>query len=279
MGKKKATRALKLESLEKRELMAADFSNGVLTVTGTSGDDTIALWNAGDKLAISRNNQPVWYSQIPIRQIKTINANLGAGRDELAINQNGWINDHWNVNSLNVNLGSGGNGQGFESVNFQGQSARNVNIRGSSTQRTSVRLAANLVDNAMIDLGRQQSDDLVDLRLQRAGTVDIRTYDGNDIVNVGHWDYFGAPAMNVNRLNVNTGNGHDVVNLRGGTINNATIQTGSGNDRVDIDPWVTTTIHSGVIDGGTNDSFGDELGNRRQLRGGVVVRGMERGLR
>lgn len=276
MGKKKTTRALNLESLEKRELMAADFSNGVLTLRGTSGNDTFALWNDGDKLVIAHNNQPPSYPQIPIRQIRTINANLGAGRDELAINQNGWINDHWNLNSLNVNFGSGGNGGGRESVIFQGQSVRNVNIRGSSTQGTGVMLTANQVDNAMIDLGRQWSNDFVDLRLQRTGNVDVRTYDGNDIVNVGHWDYSGAPAMAINSLIVNTGNGNDTLNLRGGRINHANIHMGGGNDSVGFDPWVTTTIQGGVIDGGTHDGSGDELVNRRQIRGGVLVRGIER---
>lgn len=276
MGKKKATRALNLESLEKRELMAADFSNGVLTLTGTSGNDSFSLWNAGDRLVVAQNNQPIWYSQIPVRSIKTINANLGGGRDELAVNQNGWINDHWNLNSLNVNFGSGGNGGGREFVIYQGQSVRNVNIRGSSTQGTGVMLTANQVDNAMIDLGRQWSDDFVDLRLQRTGNMDIRTYDGNDIVNIGHWDYFGAPAMAINSLIVNAGNGNDTLNLRGGRINHANIHMGSGNDFVGFDPWVTTTIQGGVIDGGTHDGGGDELVNRRQLRGGVLVRGIER---
>lgn len=85
-----ATRRLAVESLERRSLLAATLSGGILTVTGTAGDDEISfatgLGNGTDTLFVNeivRGADPSTRVQTPftLSQVTGIRVEAGAGND------------------------------------------------------------------------------------------------------------------------------------------------------------------------------------------------------
>src|SRR5437763_666126 len=73
-----------LESLESRRLMSASLANGVLTVTGTPGNDTIAVARQ-DAQTLRLNDNGV-VSLFDTHSVRTIVVNGGAGNDQIRIN-------------------------------------------------------------------------------------------------------------------------------------------------------------------------------------------------
>src|SRR5262245_11377874 len=76
----------RVESLEAREVPAGftgGFSNGVLTINGTSGNDTISLTQSGDQVRLTGYTN-VWSAG----QIRNIVVNAGAGNDTVSLGVN-----------------------------------------------------------------------------------------------------------------------------------------------------------------------------------------------
>jgi hypothetical protein len=72
---------LALESLERREMMTtASFAGGVLTLAGTTGNDTIAVRQVGSSLKVDG-----FSGSVPLSQIKRIDIATGRGNDTVTL--------------------------------------------------------------------------------------------------------------------------------------------------------------------------------------------------
>src|SRR5262245_21664766 len=83
---RKATR-LSFEPLEPRLAMAtvtAALSNGVLTVTGTQGDDQVTIDRNGDRIRVAQAN-----ASFNAKEIARIEIDLGDGNDSVQIKSPG----------------------------------------------------------------------------------------------------------------------------------------------------------------------------------------------
>lgn len=213
---RKKHRPLRVESLEQRELMAANvtasLSNGVLNIEGTNGNDTVSAYVSSSGKTVVQNLTPSGFRVIFESTSKphTINAKMLDGRDK--INLTGFPGT---LNSVNVDMGRGNS----ESVYLGFSYTKRLNINAVKSVSTKVHLARTVVDQAIVDFGKDSGRDT-----------------------------FIASSCSLNGMDIRMGKGDDVANFSRTSIRNSKIKMGAGNDQVFIDSSsdaTNSTLHGG----------------------------------
>lgn len=217
-------RSLKVESLESRELMAANvtasISGGVLEVRGTNGNDSVNVLVLSNNLTrVVSGNRMIF--ETATTNYHSINANMLDGQDRLTISA---LRNN-QLSNVSVNMGRGST----EYANIQVGSTRNLNVNAVQSVGTQVALTANVVDQAIVDFGND------------AGADRLSTH-----------------SSSFNRLNVSMGAGVDNLAMYRTSVQNASINMGSGNDYVLMDP--NSDIFGGFVDGGNGTDTYEKRG-------------------
>jgi len=224
-GDRKKGHKLSVERLEERRLMAADFSNGVLTVTGTSGRDVFELkplYTDRNALAIKQGSDTIL--SVPMNQIREIKVVLGTGNDSFTMNvPSGTLNPAL----VDINMG-GGNKEGIHVI---APKIGTLNIRAAKTVDVGITLAVGRIDSATVTTGVGQ-DSLV------------------------------INNSSIGSLAANLGDHKDLLSLRNSTVAKANVDMGSGNDTVFL---TNSEIQGGSVSGGSGiDSFLDDIGSTKK---------------
>jgi len=231
---KEKAKTFGFETLENRELMAADIrfdaQSGTLSITGTSAADTVQL------NAYTTNTMDIWvnrsYMRLNPNAVRAITMDLGAGNDRVEIN--GIMKNQLNPNTVDIKLGTGVN----ESVWIELGSAKRINIDAIASRATNVGINASVTDRIFVDMG-SDSD---------TGADKLRLY-----------------SSDINRLEARMGGGNDVIEVLFSTIQTANVSMGAGNDKV-VTSGGDGHIGSGTIDGGTGTDTIDPLFKNRGRR-------------
>jgi hypothetical protein len=228
-------RSLKMESLEKRELMAADafIANGVLNIRGTDAADNISVESSYGTTRVWANGKRIL--QEATISYSSVDARMNGGNDNLRI----ILREHIGLNRVDVNMG-----------------------RGSSENLTIQVGRANVVDvNADLSVA-------TDVFLQRSSVGTVKVNFGND----GGNDGLSVNSSDIGTLSSNMGGGRDFFGVSSTSIGQAAVNLGSGDDEFRIDTK-NSQIRSGFVDGGPGrDRFRNFGGNSP---GRVVVRNFE----
>lgn len=228
------SRALKMESLENRELMAADASfdsrSGTLAITGSSAGDSVQL------NVVTPNRLDVWvnnrYMQLNPSSVRTIRMDLGAGTDRVEVN--GITKDYLNVQTIDIKLGSGVNEQVWLALGSAGR----ITIDATASRGANVGINTVVTDRFFVDMGSDSDT-------------------GADKVTL--------LASDVNRFEARMGGGNDLIEILGSSIENAKVNMGAGNDKF-ITSGADGHIASGTIDGGAGNDTIDPLFRNRGRR-------------
>jgi hypothetical protein len=211
-GSRKSGRALRMETLERRELMAGDvavnLAGGTLNIVGSAERDTVHISESGGVTRILANGRT---ATVP-NNYNSINIDLGGGKDALNL----YLPRMRNLQNVNVNMGSGI----AEDADINIGQVRSLSVNSVAAQGVDIKLIGKVVDQAILDFG---SDNITDKLFL---------------------DY-----ADINRAVVRMGGGNDSFSMKYSTIRNADIQLGSGNDVAVI--YSTSEILGGVLDGGT----------------------------
>ncbi|MBM3965820.1 MAG: hypothetical protein FJ308_12270 [Planctomycetes bacterium] len=207
------TRALSVENLENRQLMAADFASAgiqgnTLVVNGTNNRDDIQILQVSPTIIQVRNLGRV-VGDFSNSAISNVQVNLNAGNDRITMNL-----DQKSLDQVYINMGSGSNDTAV--LRFG-----NVNT---------------LVTDAKASLGSY-----VEMR----GTVNVKAF--VDYGTDPGADTFLAYSSSIANLEVKMGGGKDLCGLRNTSVSSASINLGSGNDTFINDG---SNVDSGTIDGG-----------------------------
>ncbi len=232
--KNRKTRALRVEGLENRELMAGDLgvsmANGNLTITGTDTGDSIRVMQIGSNLSVYNGygRPQVTY---PLSAVSVLKVNANGGNDRIEIKANAKIFD-----AIFIDLGSGS--KEFVDVGVGG--ARSVAIDAKASLGTDVFLDGYFSGLASVDYGSDPGA-----------------------------DKFYTQKSTFNRLDVKMGGGDDFCQLSRTSVSNAAINLGSGDDR--FNNLYDSNVQAGTIDGGTavrgNKWGGPRFGSRVAVRG------------
>jgi hypothetical protein len=111
-------RSLKMESLEKRELMAADafIENGVLNIRGTDAADNIRVESSYGTTRVWANGKRIL--QEATTSYSSVDAQMNGGNDGLSVNSS-------DIGTLSSNMGGGRDFFGVSSTSI-GQAAVNL---------------------------------------------------------------------------------------------------------------------------------------------------------
>ena len=226
-----------MESLEKRELMAANVtanvSSGVLNIQGTNGSDHVqVLVLANNWTRVISGNRTIF--ETPTSSYSSMNANMLNGQDRLHINA---LRNN-QLTNVNVNMGGGSS----EYVKIEVNATRNLNVNAVQSVGTHVVLTANVIDQAIVDFGND------------AGSDRLSTHDSS-----------------FNRFNVSMGAGTDYLNMYRTSIRTANINMGAGNDAVFMDQ--NSDIFGGFVDGGDGQDSYRKVGAQATR---VTLRSIER---
>lgn len=240
-------RSLKMESLENRELMAANvfLANRTLTINGTDGNDKVEvssnrIHNRGALSLEVKVNDKVLATPLA-SSVDSIFANLGKGNDFFTFKKSAEVNRP-NLVGLTINLGEGRQ----ELVAISGVNVSNLAVNAQGSTHTEVRIEQSNISNlANVQLGN-----------------------GNDLLRVA--------SSSVNKLTADLRDGTDQMALSSRTsIREANVNLGKGNDKL-----ITSgdaTVMGGTIDGG--DGIDNHESGRRN-RPGIKARFLrfERGM-
>lgn len=224
-------RALGVENLENRELMAADIGSAgmvgsTLVVTGTDNRDDIRIVQSGSNVLVYNQNKYLWGGASS--EIQSVQAILKSGNDRVTMNLN-----QMSLDQIYVDLGKG-------SGDIADLRIGNVN---------------NLAVNAVASLGS-----LVQLQgtVKATASVDF----GTDAAN----DTFATWSSTINNLDLKMGGGNDLCTIRKTSVASANINLGSGDDRFIND---ASAVDSGTIDGGSgaNKWSGAKFGKAVKVKG------------
>jgi len=229
-------RNLKYETLENRELMAADvtaYMNGsTLMVEGTDGNDQVIVE------AISNGRTRVMSGNRVVADLATsynaMDIKMLGGKDSLRV----FAGIHNSLDRVAVDMGRGTN----EYVKLEIGATRNLSINTGSSVSAHVALTANVIDQAIVDFGNDAGND---------GLVTTNS--------------------SFNNLRVRMGSGDDSVVMYGTSVQRADIKLGAGRDSLAIDFY--SDIASGTLDGGDGDR--DSFKKRGSKLSGGSVRGFE----
>jgi len=232
--KNQKNRALRVEGLESRELMAGDLgvsmANGNLTITGTDTGDNIRVMQIGKNLSVYNGYGSPQVSY-PLSAVNVLNINAKGGNDQVTIKAIDKIFD-----SIFINLGSGSK----ELIDVGVGGARSVAIDANASLGTQVSLDGYFSGLASVDYGNDPAADT-----------------------------FYTQKSTFNRLDLKMGGGNDICQVSRTTVANASINLGAGDDT--FRNIYDSNIQSGTIDGGTavrgNKWIGAPVGKR------VVVKG------
>ena len=205
-------RTLKMESLERRELMAGDVAvnvaGGTLNIQGSAGNDAVHVSADSSFTTIRAGGRETRVAN----NYNSIRVDLGGGSDNLML----YLPRMNNLQNVSVNMGSGSS----EKASVYLGSVRNLNIDSRLASGTEVLFNGAVVDQAILDFGDDAGRDRLTLEW-----ADLR---GKAVVRMG--------------------NGDDIATIKRSSIRTADFNLGAGNDRITIDN--TSNIAGGTIDGG-----------------------------
>lgn len=241
-GEKKSNRkfrSLKMESLEKRELMAADvrIENRVLLIKGTDASEKVLVDISQGNTRVYINNKTMLVR--PTSEYSSVDAKMYGGKDDVTIR----LNTHPHLRKVDVDMGSGVS----ENLRIQVGRADEVNVNAGASINTDVTLqslhGAN-VDKVFVNFG----DD-----------------NGKDSLIIHNW--------NIGSLESNMGGGNDYFKVSSTSIGLAAVNLGSGDDNFEL--WTkNSTIRNGFVDGGVGSDLFENVG--KFSPGGVAVRNFEK---
>lgn len=216
-GMKKSNRkfrSLKMESLENRELMAADvrasLSAGTLTVTGTDRPDHVRIIQNQNTITVFRGHDtrnPLLSR--PASEFTRMDIRLLGDKDRLEVNV------AKNLDSVFVDMGRGS----LEYAGLQFGQVRRLEVDARQSIHMSVNLRGQITDQAIVNFGS-----------------------GDDDLNINS-------NSSVRSLTVNAGAGRDHVVLHSTRVSNARIDLGAGDDKFS-NLW-NSEVSSGTINGGS----------------------------
>lgn len=219
LSKKRQVRNLKMESLEKRELMASDvtavLSNNTLIIEGSTNSDFVKVFqDSKGSIAVQKNVGGKWFyvnqQHIAPGKVHNIQADMGAGNDRLDINLPQNL-----LKSINIKLGSGVGDQ----VNLNNLKVANVTVDAKASLNSNLRVNGSVVTHRLFaDFGTESSD-----------------------------DDFTSLFSTIEHLSLEMGGGKDQCTIRNSTVKRATINLGSGDDNFFMSK---SSLQSGDIDGG-----------------------------
>lgn len=218
-----------VQALESRSLMSATATlatsgpnKGLLTITGTSGDNKLVLGSGANSSVVylTEGNQRV-AGPFQVSAIKAISANLQGGLDDLTIDLKGQT-----LTRVDVLFGTGGWTRNPERLNLFGGRVGQLFVDARSSSTSHVQLK----------------------NLTVTGTADLQY--GTD---TGE-DTFVATNCLMGTLKLAMGGGKDGCNLYSSTITTAQIDMGDGNDSLLCN---ATVINGGTLNGGAG--WSDDL--------------------
>lgn len=205
-------RTLKMESLERRELMAGDVAGyvagGTLYIQGSAGNDAVHVSQNGSFTTIRAGGRETTVEN----KYKSIRVDLGGGSDNLML----FLPRMNDLQNVTVNMGSGSS----EKAHVYLGSVQRLEIDSKMASGTEVLFNGAVVDQAILDFGDDPGRDRLTLEY-----ADLRK---NAVVKMG--------------------NGDDLVEIKRSSIRTADFNLGAGNDRITIDN--TSNVAGGTIDGG-----------------------------
>jgi hypothetical protein len=215
-NRNRKTRQLRVESLESRQLMAADVQywvrSGTLGIEGTSGRDIVEVNFAQGSPILKVAGRPTIQIQ---GSFTSIVANMGAGTDSFTIQ-----GQNRALNNVTINMGSGSS----EAIFLNQLRLSNLSIDANLAVGTGVKLASvTVVGKASVNFG------------DGAGNDDLNLISGSDINNL--WARFG--------------DGADQFGLARSVVKKSDVNMGKGNDSFTSDDQ--SNIFAGIVDGGEGD--------------------------
>jgi hypothetical protein len=232
--KNRKTRALRVEGLENRELMAGDLGismvNKTLTITGTEAGDNIRVMQIGNNLNVYNGyGRPrVTY---PLSEVSVLNVQANGGNDRIEVKASSKVFD-----AIFIDLGRGSK----ELVDVGVGGARSATINANASLGTTVYLDGYFSGLASVDYGTDPADD----------------------------DFY-TQNSSFNRLDLKTGGGNDFCQLLRTSVRSASINMGSGDDT--FRNAYNSDVQEGTIDGGNavrgNRWSGPRFGSRVAIRG------------
>lgn len=231
--KNRKTRALRVEGLENRELMAGDLGiqlvNGTLHISGSNAGDNIRVMQSGNNLAVIRGDAPPLRT-FPLAAVSSLNIVANGGNDRVEVKANSKVFD-----TFFIDLGSGSN----EIVDVKIGGARSATIDARASLGTNVYLDGVFSGLASVDYGTDLGG-----------------------------DFFQTQKSRFNRLDLKMGGGNDFCQLSQTSVNSASISMGDGDDTFHS---FGSDVQGGIIDGGTAVR-GNKWSGARFGRG-VTIRG------
>lgn len=235
-GNQKSTRAnrkLKLESLERRELMASDvtasLSGGTLQIRGSDQAEHVIVDQFGQNITVRIGNATP-FATFAASQVNNLRVQLNGGDDRLNVNL-----QQKNLDSVSVDMGRGSN----ENVDLKLGRVRSVNVNAIDSLHTRAILAGNIQGRTNINFGTDSGMDTLFINNSTLGTLEVQM-----------------------------GGGIDELQLRSSRIDRVMIDLGAGDDVLNN---VNSEVSAGSIDGGSsirgNRLTGSRLGSRVAIRG------------
>ncbi|MFN7736673.1 MAG: hypothetical protein ACK5O8_11180 [Pirellula sp.] len=226
------TRALRVENLENRELMAADFASAgiqgnTLVVNGTNNRDDVQIFQVSPTIIQVRNQGKV-VGDFSNSAISNIQVNLNAGNDRLRISL-----DQKSLDQIYINMGSGT----YDVADLRFGNANQLVTDAKASLGSVVHMRGTINVKASVDFGTDPASDT-----------------------------FLAYESSIASLDVKMGGGKDSCSLRNTSVGRANINMGTGNDGFyNID----SNVDSGTIDGGDggNTWRGAKFGRSVRVRG------------
>ncbi len=231
--KVRKNRMLKMESLENRELMAADvtanLSRGTLQISGSDRADQVVVNQVGQNITVSLGSSRP-FASFSASQVNSLRVNLNGGNDILNVNLY-----QKSLDAVFVEMGSGSR----ERVDLKLGSARTLAVNAVNSFSTTAILSGNIQSRAEIDFGTDTGADNLFVNNSTFGMLDVKL-----------------------------GGGNDEFRMSNSKIDRAAIDFGAGDDWLNN---VQSEVSSGSIDGGTAVRGNRWSGSRFSSR--VAVRG------
>jgi Ca2+-binding RTX toxin-like protein len=278
-----------LENLELRTLLSSSLSNGLLTVTGTSGNDTISLTVSGSNIKVTQNGLPA--AQFSSGAVQKILVNASGGKDSVIVSgsitkpatlNGGAGNDTLNGGGGNdvINGGDGndqlhGNGGkdalmgGAGDDDLDGGAGNDFLSGGTGTDTVDYSSRTKSV-TALLDADFDPMPDQT--AGHGGGSGENDTYIGCEVLTGGSaadkldYDVFSKPTQNNDNfslpITINGGGGNDTLTAAGVddasfhqpgdfSYNPVALMGGSGNDTIQYGFDITTKLFGGS----GNDTF------------------------
>ena len=226
-------RSLRMESLENRELMAADvtaaLSAGTLQVTGTDKADIVRINQGRNTISVSVGlNSP--FASFAANEVRNLRINMNGGNDKVYVNL-----QQAALDSIFVDMGRGVN----EGMDLRLGSVGTMNIDAVASLHTNASISGTINGTASVDFGSGAGDDVL--------TV---------------WN------SSARSLNVKMGGGDDRCVLTRSQVDRAMIDLGAGDDNLSNN---TSDVLGGTINGGSavrgNKWFGKRFGKAVSVKG------------